>query len=63
MSSLEKLFLAEEVADNYGNLTVFVRTYTDYRQSYTIDTSIELALTDQNLYEKYLEVFETRQST
>lgn len=53
MSRLQRLFLAEDVADNYGNLTIFVRTYTDYRQSYTIDTSIELALADQNLFEIY----------
>lgn len=59
MSRLQRLFLAEDVADNYGNLTIFVRTYTDYRQSYTIDTSIELALADQNLFEIYTKKLNT----
>lgn len=49
MSRLANLFIAEDLAESVGRSAEFIRKYTDYRQRYNIDVSVELSLSDMGL--------------
>lgn len=54
MTKFEKLIIAEELLQEQGSYTMFQKSYTDARQFYDVETSIELALEQQGLMSQYL---------
>lgn len=54
MNKIEKLKLAESIVSEMGSYSIFQRVYTNFRQLYDIETSIEMALQQQDLLEFYL---------
>lgn len=49
MSRFEMLGIAEDVVRATGNYTIFQNDYLNARQTYDIETSVEMALNNQNL--------------
>lgn len=56
MNKIEKLKLAESIVSEMGSYTIFQREYTNARQYYDIETSIEMSLEKQNLFSFYLKL-------
>lgn len=54
MNRIEKLKLAETIASEMGSYSIFQRSYTNYRQYYDIETSIEMSLQQQDLFELFI---------
>ena len=55
MTKIEKLLIAESLIHESGSHWMFQRSYTDARQFYDVETSLEMALEQQNLLDQYLE--------
>lgn len=55
MTKFEKLMVAEELIRQFGSYWMFQKYYTDARQFYDVETSLEMALEQQDLLPQYLE--------
>lgn len=55
MTRIEKLMIAEELIRQFGSHWMFQKSYTDARQFYDVETSLEMALEQQNLLSQYQE--------
>lgn len=53
MSKRQLIELAENIVEEYGNVVVFTRNYIEARQTYDVETSLEMALEQQNLLTVY----------
>lgn len=57
---MDNTVLLETVDDfvlRYGNTCIYYRDYTDARQIYDIATSVEMALSKQNLLDRFQLIF------
>lgn len=59
MNKRELVELAENIVYQHGNTAIFTRTYTEARQIYDIETSLEIALEQQNLLAHYQNLVHT----
>ena len=55
MTKIQKLMIAEDLIHQFGSYWMFQRSYTDARQFYDVETSLEMALEQQDLLPQYLE--------
>jgi hypothetical protein len=55
MTKIQKLMVAEDLIRKLGSYWMFQKSYTDARQFYDIETSLEMALEQQDLLPQYLE--------
>lgn len=58
MTRFEKLMLAEELVQEFGSHRMFQKSYTDARQFYDVETSLKMALEQQDLLPKYIKCCE-----
>ena len=58
MSRSEKLCIAEDLVQHLGSHTMFLKSYLDARQFYDVETSIEMALEQQDLLPQYRQELE-----
>lgn len=56
MDSWFALTLAEEIVDEHGDINWFCEHYTLCREFNTVKDSLEMALREQNLWDRFLEV-------
>ncbi len=55
MTKIQKLMIAEDLIHQFGSYWMFQKSYTDARQFYDVETSLEMALEQQDLLPQYLE--------
>lgn len=55
MNKREKLNVAAGLVHETGSYWMFQKSYTEARQFYDVETSLEMALEEQNLLSQYLE--------
>lgn len=63
MTKIEKLNVASSLVHETGSYWMFQKSYTDARQFYDVETSLEMALEQQDLLSQYLERCEKKATT
>lgn len=55
MTRIQKLMIAEDLIQQFGSNWMFQKSYTDARQFYDVETSLEMAMEQQDLLHQYQE--------